>query len=120
MRRIMMRRRQPGSAVAEFTVSFALLILVLVAIIQGGMLMVTLITASNAAREVARAAVTVPPGDVQAIAAQASMSFERDVQLQRSGGSVKATVRLKTPLVFQAFPEWGLWVSGSTTMRQER
>ena len=120
MRRLLRQRRQPGSAVAEFTVSFALLILVLVTIVQGGMIMVTLITASNAAREVARAAVTVPPGDVQAIAEQATLSFQRDVQLQRTGQSVKATVRLKTPLVFQAFPEWGFWVSGSTTMRQER
>ena len=120
MRHLVVHRRQPGSAVAEFTVSFALLILVLVTIVQGGMIMMTAITASNAAREVARAAVTVPPGDVQSIAAQASLNFERDVSVQRTGQSVKATVRLKTPLVFQAFPEWGFWVTGSTTMRQER
>jgi Flp pilus assembly protein TadG len=114
------RRYRHGSAVAEFAGTIFLLIMVFIAIIQAGLMMHAAVTASNAAREAARAAVTRPAGDPYGAARRAAPGFNPQVAIQRGGDSVTARVRIKTPLVFSAFGEWAPWINMSTTMRQER
>lgn len=114
------RRRQPGSAVIEFTGAMFLFVLVLIFILQAGALMHTLITATNAAREGARVAVTLPPGDPQAAVARIAPQFDREVRVSGGGDNIKVEVRLRTPVFFDAVADWNWWVTASSTMRRER
>lgn len=114
-------RRQSGSAVIEFTGALFGFVLMLIFILEGGALMVTQVAANNAAREGARAAVTLPPGDPHAAATRASTGFpERHISVSGGGDSVTVTVRLKTPFVFNIVDDWNWWVRGTATMRRER
>lgn len=113
-------RRQHGSAVVEFTAAMFLFVLVLIFILQAGALMHTLATATNAAREGARAAVTLPPSDPYEAVARVAPQFEREVKVSGGGDSVKVEVRLLTPVFFDAVADWNWWVTASSTMRRER
>jgi|GEM_PF-6640134 len=114
------QRHAPGSASLEFAGATFALLLTLVFILHAGIVMVTMVTATNAAREGARAAVTLPPGDPVAAATQASPGFARQIDVQGGSDSVKVTVRLKTPLVSPAIAGWDWWLTSSATMRRER
>ncbi len=109
-----------GSASIEFAGAMIVFALVFMLILQAGSLMSTQVTATNAAREVARAAVTIPPGDPQAALERAAPGLERQLDLSGSGDSVTASVRLKTPLIFSSLAHWDWWVHSSATMRRER
>ena len=113
-------RRKAGSATAEFAGAMLVFALVFISILQGGALMVTAVAATNAAREGARAAVTLPPGDPYAAAARAAPQFERAVEVGGNGDSVRVVVHLKTPVLFGMVADWDWWVQSSATMRRER
>ena len=114
-------RQQHGSAVIEFTGAAFMLVLMLIFIMEGGLLMTTQIAASTAAREGARAAVTLPPGDVQAAVARAANGYQtQSLQVNRTGDSVTVQVYLKAPVIFSMFKDWNWPIHGSTTMRREQ
>lgn len=113
-------RQEQGSASIEFAGAMLVFVLVLIFVLQAGALMVTQVTATNAAREAARAAATLPPGDPLAAAERAAPGLERQIEIQGSGDSVTVLVRLKTPLVFEAVESWNWWVHAAATMRRER
>ena len=120
-----MRKRRwwyrPGSAVIEFTGAAFMLVLTLIFILQGGLLMTTQIAASAAAREGARAAVTIPPGDVQAAVTRAAAGYTtQSLEVKHNGDSVTVQVYLQPPVVFSMFAGWNWPVHGTTTMRQEQ
>lgn len=114
------RRWHAGSSVVEFTGAMFMFVLVLIFILQAGALMYTLVTATNAAREGARVAVTLPPGDPQAAVARVAPQFDREVRVSGGGDNVKVEVRLRTPVFFDAVADWNWWVTASSTMRRER
>ncbi|MBA3944896.1 MAG: pilus assembly protein [Herpetosiphonaceae bacterium] len=114
-------RQQQGSAVIEFTGAASMLVLTLILILQGGLLMTTQIAASTAAREGARAAVTVPPGNIQSAVTRAAAGYQtQSLQVRRNGDSVTVQVYLQPPVVFGMFANWNWPIHGATTMRQER
>ena len=112
-------RRLQGSASIEFAGAAFVFALTLVFILQAGAMMVTQVTATNAAREAARAAVTRPPGDPELAAARAAPGIEREMSVQRGKDRVTVTIRLKTPLIFDVVKDWNWWVQSSATMRRE-
>lgn len=120
MAKLQIWRYQRGSASLEFAGATFVLLLTLVFILHAGLLMVTMVTATNAAREGARAAVTLPPGDPVAAARNASPGFARDINVQAGGDSVRVTVRLKTPMISNVIGGGDWWLTSSATMRRER
>jgi len=114
-------RDERGSQSIEFAGATLVFALVLIFILQAGAMMTTQVTAANAAREVARAAVSLPPGDVEAALRRAApANMAREMNVESSGDSVRVTVRLQTPLIFDAVRDWNWWVQGTATMRRER
>jgi Flp pilus assembly protein TadG len=113
-------RRIAGSASIEFAGAMIVLALVLVMVFQAGAMMVTQVAATNAAREGARAAVTLPPADPHAAVQRAASGYEQRVSVHGGGDSVTVQVELKVPVIFRVVSDWNWWVQSSATMRRER
>jgi hypothetical protein len=109
---------QAGSASIEFAGAMLAFALIFVLTLHAGALMVAQVAATNAAREGARAAVTLPPGDPHAAVARAAPGYARQVSVQGGGDSVTVAVRLNVPAIFRVTEGWT--VSSSATMRRER
>lgn len=120
MMHLIRQRYRRGSAVIEFTAAMFMFVLVLIFILQGGALMFTAVTAANAAREGARAAVTLPPGDPYSAVQRVARQFPSEVNVGGGGDSVTVNVRLRAPVLFDAVADWDWWVSATSTMRRER
>jgi Flp pilus assembly protein TadG len=85
-----LRRQTAGTAAIEFGLVLPLLLVVLVGIIDYGHIHFTRLTMTNAAREGARVAVTLPADQAQAAAITAADSY-----LDQAG--IEATVEATTP-----------------------
>lgn len=118
MWRILQNER--GSAGIEFAGASLVFAMVLVFLIQAGAMMVTQGAAANAAREGARAAVTVPPSDPVLAVRRAAPSYDPRVAVQSNSDSVTVVVQLDTPVLFSTVAKWNWTVQGAATMRRER
>lgn len=94
--------------------------LVMVFIFQAGAMMVAQVAATNAAREGARAAAALPPGDPISAANRSLPPFEREIAVDGGGDAVTVYVRVKTPVLFSVVKDWNWWVQSSATMRREQ
>ncbi len=94
--------------------------LVMIFIFQAGAMMVAQVAATNAAREGARAAAALPPGDPITAASRSLPPFEREISVGGEGESVTVYVRVKTPVLFSAVKDWNWWAQSSATMRREQ
>lgn len=115
-----LKRGQRGSASIEFAGAMIVFALMMVFILQAGAMMVAQVAATNAAREGARAAATLPPGDPVAAASRTIEHMEREINVGGVGDAVTVVVRIKTPVIFQVVRDWDWWVQGRATMRRER
>ena len=123
-----MRGRQTGSSTVEFALVLPLVLIVLLAMLQVGLVMVDRLLVSGAARAGAREAAVRMDEDSVREAAVSAGGLDPDrvlVEVSRAGGAgdpVTVTVRyesrLLVPLVSWLFPD-RIGLTARVTMRQE-
>lgn len=114
-------RYRAGSASIEFAAGLAAFVLILALTLQGAVVIATHMTAVQAAREGARAAATLPPGDAHAAVARVAAAYRRQVAVHYAGDSVTVAVRLDVPVVVQGAAQvLPATAEARATMRRER